>query len=83
MEGSHLCHHGNCIVPAHSTYEDAAANRDRESCHSTAQEMRALGLSVPKGCASHSTRPCLLQVGLELHLLIFANKMPAGVTDRL
>ena len=62
MEGSHLCHKGLCVNPHHSVYEDVRTNASRKQCHTTAQDMRRMGIPVPKFCANHPQDPCLLQV---------------------
>ena len=60
-DGSHLCHHGNCINQHHLVYEDSGINGSRSRCSSGAQDMRLLGMDVPKHCPRHDP-PCLLQV---------------------
>jgi hypothetical protein len=62
IEGSHLCHHGHCLNPFHLVYEDYRTNKDRNRCRIAAQEIRALGLPIPKHCVRHKQEPCLLQV---------------------
>lgn len=60
-DGSHLCHHGHCINQHHLVYEDSGVNTSRARCSSGAQDMRLLGMGIPKHCARHDP-PCLLQV---------------------
>ena len=60
-DGSHLCHHGTCISQHHVFYEDSGINAGRNRCCCGAQEMRSLGVEIPKHCTRHDP-PCLLQV---------------------
>lgn len=60
-DGSHLCHHGTCINQHHVIYEDSGVNSSRNRCSNAAQDMRLLGMEIPKHCARHDP-PCLLQV---------------------
>lgn len=61
MHGSHICHHGLCIVPRHVTYEDDDTNLSRMSCARLARELRMYGMDIPEHCCKHQP-PCLLQV---------------------
>jgi len=80
MDGSHLCHHGHCLNPFHSIYEDYKTNNDRSRCRIMAEELRALGLPIPKCCIRHKQRPCLLQVYPPLQLLAW---LPLLIIDVL
>ena len=39
MQASHLCHHHNCIVAEHITWEAYDANLDRKECHEEANDL--------------------------------------------
>jgi hypothetical protein len=61
MQGSHLCHQGDCIVPAHLIYEPTFINLSRVECYRFAHGLRGQGLAVPSECQRH-TPACLLQL---------------------
>ncbi|KAB5559742.1 hypothetical protein GE09DRAFT_1220405 [Coniochaeta sp. 2T2.1] len=84
MQGSHLCHHDNCIVPAHVVYEAADVNADRKDCHKLALRLRSSGREVPARCETHHP-PCLLRHAalstfevylLQFHVLRMARQIP-------
>lgn len=58
MDGSHLCHHGHCII--HLVYESAAINVDRWNCYLEARFLRQDGREVPEFYDKHSP-PCMMQ----------------------
>lgn len=63
MHGSHLCHHGLCIVPSHIVYEDRTTNLGRYSCASAAVALRSYVTPVPQYCLNENHEPrCLLQL---------------------
>lgn len=76
MHGSHLCHHGLCILPSHLVYEDGTTNLERKSCYTAALNLRSYGAPIPEHCYKHQP-PCLLQVQIricgELSGICFAN----------
>jgi hypothetical protein len=51
MQVSHLCHHGECVNPAHLLLETAAQNRARNICQGWTY------LVCPCGC-NHRFNPC-------------------------
>ncbi|KAK7977441.1 hypothetical protein PG988_004931 [Apiospora saccharicola] len=59
MDGSHTCHHENCIV--HICYEPSDINIDRMGCHERARFLRSENRAIPERCGAHDP-PCLLQV---------------------
>jgi hypothetical protein len=61
MEGSHRCHHPECVNATHGCYEDTLTNLSRNRCLRTAQDIRELGQEVPEHCAKHEP-PCLMQL---------------------
>ena len=60
MHGSHLCHHGLCINPAHIVWESKYKNFGRNICVTSARHLRRYN-HVPGLCNQHDP-PCLLQV---------------------
>ncbi|KAI0441229.1 hypothetical protein F4803DRAFT_524253, partial [Xylaria telfairii] len=75
MQGSHLCHHRNCVVPSHIVYEAADLNEDRKQCHLRAIFLRSDDMEIPERCSVHEPG-CLLRLACrttyESHLIQFS-----------
>ncbi|EXJ56626.1 hypothetical protein A1O7_06970 [Cladophialophora yegresii CBS 114405] len=85
MQGSHLCHHGCCINPAHIVWEPKDKNLSRNVCITSARHLRRYG-PVPGLCVQHDP-PCLLQhaslttlesLYIQLFVLSRANNLPVA-----
>ena len=61
FDGSHLCHHDNCINPLHLLYEPTWVNFERIECKQHAISLRSQGKPIPERCSKHEVG-CLMQV---------------------